>query len=65
MPQGYSYNLDPNYGPVSMVSDENKLGSVQNPNSSIKEERTKESPSPHEHGKLTGQVIKLKIYQNL
>lgn len=44
--------MEPNYGPVSMVQDDNKLVglSAQQP-TAIKEERMKESPSPHELGK--------------
>lgn len=56
MPPGYPYNIDPNYGAVSMISDEGKLSSGQGGNPAIKEERNKESPSPNEHAKLGSQV---------
>lgn len=48
MPPGYPYNIDPSYGPVSMISEENKL-SAQQP--TIKEERLKENPSPNDNTK--------------
>lgn len=51
MPPGYPYNIDPNYGPVSMVSDDGKLAAPM-----IKEERLKESPSPNENPKSQLQV---------
>lgn len=63
-PTVHAFNLDPNYGAVSMVSDENKLSSsslvsstITIPTSTasmihqqslIKEERLKEIPSPNE-----------------
>lgn len=50
---GYPYNMDPNYGPVSMVSDEAKLA-TQPP--MIKDERLKESPSPNDISKSQMQV---------
>lgn len=53
MPPGYPYNMDPNYGPVSMVSDDGKLPA---PQPMIKEERLKESPSPNEIPKSQLQV---------
>lgn len=53
MPPGYPYNMDPNYGPVSMVSEDGKLPA---PQSMIKEERLKESPSPNEISKSQLQV---------
>lgn len=57
MPPGYpSYNLDPNYGAVSMVADENKISNQQQQPSSLKEERLKENPSPNEHPKMQPQV---------
>lgn len=48
MPAGYPYNIDSNYGPVPMVTDDGKI-SVAQP--MIKEERLKESPSPNENPK--------------
>ncbi|XP_067633114.1 zinc finger protein 608 isoform X2 [Eurosta solidaginis] len=67
MSPGYPYNVDPNYGPVSIVSSDDgvKIGShgslsssqPQNtapphPNTTIiKDERIKDSPSPHECSK--------------
>lgn len=54
MPPGYPYNIDPNYGPVPMVTDDAKLAVAQ---SMIKEERLKESPSPNENPKNQSQVI--------
>lgn len=54
MPPGYPYNIDPNYGPVSMVSDDGKLPA---PQPMIKEERLKENPSPNENPKSQLQVI--------
>jgi len=62
-PGGYSYNIDPNYGAVSMITDENKLGPGSGQPSSqsigigsLKEERNKESPSPSEQHPKIGQV---------
>lgn len=54
---GYAYNMDPNYGPVSMVSEEAKL-STQQP--MIKDERLKESPSPNDISKSQMQVSSVK-----
>lgn len=61
MPAGFGYNLDPNYGPVSMISEESKLAQQQQqqqqqPPPQIKEERMKESPSPNEYTKMGPQV---------
>ena len=57
MAPGYPYNVEPNYGPVSMVSDENKLGhALQNPPPTLKDDRIRESQSPHENAKLSTQV---------
>lgn len=53
MPPGYPYNIDPNYGPVPMVTDDGKLAVAQ---PMIKEERLKESPSPNENPKNQSQV---------
>lgn len=44
MPPGYPYNMDQNYGPVSMVP-EDKLKEQQD----RERERSKENPSPAEH----------------
>lgn len=72
MTAGYPYNVEPNYGPVSIVSSQDDpvklsthggLSSSQSqsnapphPNSGvIKDERLKESPSPHEISKQTPQ----------
>lgn len=53
IPGGYQYpnQMESNYGPVSMVQDENKLGGLSGQQTTIKEERIKENPSPHELGK--------------
>ncbi|XP_036332648.1 mucin-19 [Rhagoletis pomonella] len=67
MAPGYPYNVEPNYGPVSIVASDDavKLGNHGNlpssqpqntgpPHSSasvVKDERLKESPSPHECSK--------------
>lgn len=51
---GYPYNIDPNYGPVPMVSDDVKLSA---PQPMIKEERLKENPSPNDNSKSQLQVI--------
>lgn len=53
MPGPYQYpnQMESNYGPVSMVQDESKLGGLSGPQATIKEERNKEIPSPHELGK--------------
>lgn len=57
IPPGYpSYNLDPNYGAVSMVADDSKISNQQQQPSSLKEERLKENPSPNEHPKMQPQV---------
>lgn len=56
MPTGFSYNLDPNYGPVSMMSEEGKMSQQQQPQGQIKEERIKESSSPNEYAKMGPQV---------
>lgn len=53
MPPGYPYNIDPNYGPVPMVTDDGKIAVAQ---PMIKEERLKESPSPNENPKNQSQV---------
>lgn len=53
MPAGYPYNIDPNYGPVSMVTDDGKIAVAQ---PMIKEERLKENPSPNENPKIQSQV---------
>lgn len=53
MPPGYAYNIDPNYGPVPMVTDDGKIAVAQ---PMIKEERLKESPSPNENPKHQSQV---------
>lgn len=53
MPPGYPYNMDPNYGPVPMVTDDGKIAVAQ---PMIKEERLKESPSPNENPKNQSQV---------
>lgn len=58
MPTGFGYNLDPNYGPVSMIAEDNKLAQ-QPPPGQIKEERIKESPSPNEYSKMNPQVSDL------
>ncbi|XP_036232973.2 zinc finger protein 608 isoform X2 [Bactrocera oleae] len=76
MTAGYPYNVEPNYGPVSIVSSQDDpvklsthggLSSSQSqsnapphPNSGvIKDERLKESPSPHEISKQTPQQQQL------
>lgn len=57
IPPGYpSYNIDPNYGAVSMVADDSKISNQQQQQSSLKEERLKENPSPNEHPKMQPQV---------
>lgn len=50
MPPQYGYNID-NYGAVSMTTtdDNNKV------QQQLKEERSKESPSPNEHSSKLGQ----------
>lgn len=51
MPPQYGYNID-NYGAVSMTTaDDNNKGQQQQ----LKEERSKESPSPNEHSSKLGQ----------
>lgn len=60
MPPGYPYNIDPNYGPVSMVSDDGKLAA---PQPMIKEERLKESPSPNENPKNQLQVSSFNLIE--
>lgn len=70
MTAGYPYNVDPNYGPVSIVSSEDAAKLAAHPGLpaaqssasaahsqavSIKDERNKESPSPHENSKLSSQ----------
>lgn len=52
MPAGYPYNIEPNY-PVPMVTDDGKMAM---PQSMVKEERLKESPSPNENPKNQSQV---------
>ncbi|XP_053966394.1 mucin-2 isoform X1 [Anastrepha ludens] len=75
MAPGYPYNVEPNYGPVSIVASDDtiKLGNHGNlsssqpqntapphPNSgAIKDERVKESPSPHECSKQIPQQQQL------
>lgn len=61
MPPGYPYNMEPNYGPISMVSDDNKLSAISTASHSMKEERSKENPSPSEHGKIPGQILPSKL----
>lgn len=51
---GYPYNIDPNYGPVSMIADEGKMST---PQQMIKEERIKENPSPNDNAKSQLPVI--------
>lgn len=60
MPTGFGYNLDPNYGPVSMITEENKLTQQLAPGQ-IKEERIKESPSPNEYAKMGPQMTSAKL----
>lgn len=48
MPPGYPYNMDPSYGPVPLVTEDGKMPVAQ---PMIKEERSKESPSPNESAK--------------
>lgn len=64
MPAGFSYNLEPNYGPVSMISDDNKLSQQQQPSGQIKEERIKESPSPNEYAKMGPQIVPSKLIKS-
>lgn len=52
---GYPYNIDPNYGPVSMITEEGKM---------IKEERIKENPSPNDNTKSQLPVIILTKYSS-
>lgn len=52
MPAGYPYNIESNY-PVPMVTDDGKMAM---PQSMVKEERLKESPSPNENPKNQSQV---------
>ncbi|XP_055614017.1 serine-rich adhesin for platelets isoform X2 [Uranotaenia lowii] len=59
MPTGFGYNLDPNYGPVSMLSEEGKH--VQQVPGQMKEERLKESPSPNEFAKMAPQMVPTKM----
>ncbi|XP_017466184.1 PREDICTED: mucin-19 [Rhagoletis zephyria] len=75
MAPGYPYNVEPNYGPVSIVASDDtvKLGNHGNlpssqpqntgpPHSSasvVKDERLKESPSPHECSKQMPQQQQL------
>lgn len=51
---GYPYNIDPNYGPVSMIAEEGKMST---PQPMIKEERIKENPSPNDNTKSQLPVI--------
>lgn len=63
IPPAYPYNVDPNFGPVSIVASEEAAKLAGHPGLppssqaqqlsgiSIKEERLKESPSPHEQPK--------------
>ncbi|KAL1375101.1 hypothetical protein pipiens_017703 [Culex pipiens pipiens] len=67
MPAGFGYNLDPNYGPVSMISEESKLAQQQQqqqPPPQIKEERMKESPSPNEYTKMGPQMVPTKLIKS-
>lgn len=66
MPTGFSYNLDPNYGPVSMMSEESKLSQQQqqHPPGQIKEERIKESSSPNEYAKMGPQMVPTKLIKS-
>ncbi|EAT40951.1 AAEL007376-PA [Aedes aegypti] len=64
MPTGFSYNLDPNYGPVSMMSEEGKMSQQQQPQGQIKEERIKESSSPNEYAKMGPQMIPTKLIKS-
>lgn len=52
---GYPYNIDPNYGPVSMIAEEGKMRETPQP--LIKEERIKENPSPNDNPKSQLPVI--------
>ncbi|XP_055540304.1 zinc finger protein 609 isoform X2 [Wyeomyia smithii] len=63
MPTGFGYNLDPNYGPVSMITEDNKLVQ-QLPLGQIKEERIKESPSPNEYAKMGPQMASTKLIKS-
>ncbi|XP_053697920.1 zinc finger protein 609 isoform X2 [Sabethes cyaneus] len=63
MPTGFGYNLDPNYGPVSMITEDNKLAQ-QLPPGQIKEERIKESPSPNEYSKMNPQMASAKLIKS-
>lgn len=51
---GYPYNIDPSYGPVSMIAEEGKMST---PQPMIKEERIKENPSPNDNTKSQLPVI--------
>lgn len=78
MAAGYPYNVEPNYGPVSIVSSQDEAvklsahgglptsqsqsNAPQHQNSGvIKDERLKESPSPHEISKQTPQQQQVKF----
>ncbi|XP_058820485.1 zinc finger protein 608 isoform X2 [Topomyia yanbarensis] len=64
MPTGFSYNIDPNYGPVSMISEDSKLGQQPPPSGQIKEERIKESPSPNDYAKMGSQMVSAKLIKS-
>ena len=84
MTPGYPYNVEANYGPVSIVSSEDaaKMGGhpgmpgsqpsggpgaphqQQSGMSSIKDERNKESPSPHENSKHSSQQPQVRNQRN-
>lgn len=61
----YPYNMDPAFGPVSMITEAEKMRAEMSggPPPQIKEERNKESSSPHDHPKSMGQVKKEKKLQ--
>lgn len=52
MQTGYPYGIDSNYS-VPMVTDD---GKISMPQSMVKEERLKESPSPNDNSKNPSQV---------
>ncbi|XP_058455502.1 mucin-2 isoform X2 [Malaya genurostris] len=64
MPTGFSYNIDPNYGPVPMISEDSKIGQQQHPSGQIKEERIKESPSPNDYAKMGPQMVPTKLIKS-
>lgn len=63
VPTGFSYNLDPTYGPVTMISDDNKLSQQQSPGQT-KEERIKENPVMSEYTKIAPQLIPTKLIKS-